>query len=184
MNYEDVLYLDLEFLSDIYESKTGIASRTVISRKEGINAEAGISFLKSGLNSEVTKQYTASAQGMFKEVAKLLDKYSEHSPDFQPGTKPTTLWVQGAFTIGRWGEQENSERSLNVFFEVKAGEISYSLLPKNQYFLSNLEALEIISPALQRFIQMPVHMLCKVLYPLPDIQAFVVTPYVIVAANS
>ena len=183
VNYEDVLYLDLDFLSDIYEAKTDIAPRTVISRKEGMNAEAGIPFLKSGLNSELTKQFTASGQTMLKEVAKPLEKYLEHSPNFQPGKKPATVWVQGALTVGRWGEQENTEKSLNIFFEVKASEIRYSLLPKNQYFLSSLEALEIISPALQRFIQIPVRMLCKVLYPVPDIQTFVVTPYVVVAAD-
>lgn len=183
MNYEDVLYLDLDFLSDIYEEKTGIAPRTVISRKEGMNAEAGIPFLKSGLTSELTKQFTASGRAMLKEVEKQLEKYSEHSPNFKSGTKPETIWVQGALTVGRWGEKENTEKSLNVFFEVKASKIRYSLLPKNQYFLSSLEALEIISPALQRFIQIPIRMLCKVLYPLPDIQTFVVTPYVVVAAD-
>ena len=120
VNYEDVLYLDLDFLSDIYEAKTDIAPRTVISRKEGMNAEAGIPFLKSGLNSELTKQFTASGQTMLKEVAKPLEKYLEHSPNFQPGKKPATVWVQGALTVGRWGEQENTEKSLNIFFEVKA----------------------------------------------------------------
>ena len=45
------------------------------------------------------------------------------------------------------------------------------------------DMLEIISPALQRFIQIPVRMLCKALYPVPDIQTFVVTPYVVVAAD-
>ena len=183
MHYEDVLYLDLDFLSDIYEVKTNVAPRTVISRKEGMNAEAGIPFLKSGLNSEVTKQFTSSGQAMLKEVSESLEKYSRHSPNFLPGTKPATAWVQGALTVGRWGEQKNSEKSLNIFFEVKANDTRYSLLPKNQYFMSGLEALEIISPALQRFIQIPVRMLCKVLYPVPDIKTFVVTPYLIIAAD-
>jgi hypothetical protein len=183
VRYEDILYLDLDFLSDTYEEKTGIAPRTLITRKEGMNAEAGIPFLKSGLNSEVTKQFTSSGQAMLKEVAKLLEKYSQHLPDLSPGTKPATVWVQGAFTVGKWGEQENSEKSLNVFFEVKANGTSYSLLPRNQYFLSSLEALEIISPALQRFIQIPVRMLCKILYPVPDIKTFVVTPYLVIAVD-
>lgn len=79
--------------------------------------------------------------------------------------------------------KKNSEKALNVFFEVKTGERRYSLLPKNEYFLAGIEALEVISPALQRYIQIPVRMLCKVLYPLPDICTFVVTPYLICAAD-
>ena len=41
MNYEDVLYLDLGFLADKFEEKTGLAPRTVISRNEGMDAQAG-----------------------------------------------------------------------------------------------------------------------------------------------
>ena len=183
MKHDDILYLDVDFLSDKFEEKTGTAPRTVISRNEGMDAQAGISFLKSGLHSQVTKQFTSSSQTMLKETSKALEGYPKHTPDLKPGIKPCTAWVSGSLTIGQWGAEKNSEKALNIFFEVKSGEFSYSLLPKNQYFLANVEALEVISPALQRYIQIPVSMLCKILYPLPDIRTFVVTPYLICAAD-
>ena len=183
MNYEDVLYLDLGFLADKFEEKTGLAPRTVISRNEGMDAQAGIPFLKSSLHSQVTKQFTSSNQTMLKATSQIFDEFPKFTPNLKPGLKPCNAWVEGRLTIGQWGDEKNSKEAINVFFEVKSGDHSYSLLPQNQYFLANLEALEVISPALQRYIQIPVRMLCKVLYPLPDIKTFVVTPYLIRATD-
>lgn len=183
MRYEDVLYLDIDFLSDKFEENTGIAPQTVITKNEGMDAQAGISFLKSGIHSQESKQFSSSRQTMLKEACQSLEEYPKHSPEVTPGIKPNNVWVAGSLTIGQWGDEKNSEKALNIFFEVKSGEVRYSLIPNNQYFLANIEALEIISPALQRFIQIPVRMLCKVLYPLPDIETFVVTPYLICAVD-
>jgi len=182
MTYDDILYLDLDFLAEKYEEKTGISPNTVISRNEGLNAQAGITFLKSSLHSQVTKQFTSSNQTMLKAVQPTLDEYPSFSPSLVPGLRPCNVWIEGRLTIGHWGEDENSDTALNVFFDVKSGGFRYSLLPQNEYFMANIGALEIISPALQRYIQIPVRMLCKVLYPLTDIKTFVVTPYLICAA--
>lgn len=183
MEYEDFLYLDLDFLADKYENITGTAPRTVISKNVGMDAQAGISFLKSTLHSQVSKQFTTSSQAMLKAVRSNLESYSIHDQNLDPGQKPTNFWVEGKLTIGQWGKDKNSENALNVFFEVKSGNYRYSLLPKNEYFMANVETLEIISPALQRWIQIPTRMLCKILYPLPDIKTFVVTPYLLCASN-
>lgn len=183
MNYEELLYLDLDFLADKFEESTGTAPKTVISKNEGIEAQAGISFLKSGLHSQVTRQFTTSAQTMLKSIAGDLEIYPAHTPSFEAGQKPTNAWVKGSLTIGRWSKDETTEQTQNVFFEVIAGSHRYSLLPKNEYFLSNIETLEIISPALQRWIQIPVRMFCKALYSLPDIKTFVVAPYLLCATD-
>ena len=183
MHYDDILYIDVDFLADKFEEKTGTAPRTLISKSESMGAEANALFLKSGLNSQITKQFSSSSQSMLNNLLDVLDKYKKHDPKLEPGVKPQNVWVVGSLTIGQWGDEKNSEKALNVFFEVKCGEHSYSLLPKNEYFLAGIEALQIVSPALQRYIQIPVRMLCKVLYPLPDICTFVVTPYLICATD-
>lgn len=72
MTYEELLYLDLDFLADKFEEITGTAPKTVISKNEGMDAQAGIAFLKSGLHSQVTKQFTSSSQTMLKSVSKNL----------------------------------------------------------------------------------------------------------------
>ncbi len=184
MIYEELLYLDLDFLADKYEEITGTAPKTVISKNEGMDAQAGIPlFLKSGLHSQVTKQFTSSNQTMLKTVTLSLKNFPEHIPNLKPGQKPMIAWIKGSLTIGQWGDEENSETALNVFFEVTSRDHRYSLLSKNEYFLANIDALEIISPALQRYIQIPVRMLCKVLYAQPDTKIFVVTPYLLCATD-
>lgn len=179
MVYEELLYLDLDFLADKYESETGVAPKTIISKTEGMDAQAGISFLKSGLHSQVTRQFSTSSPTMFNEVIKSLISYPDHKAGFEPGQKPINAWIEGNLTIGHWGNDKNSESQLNVFFEVKSVEKRYSLLLKNEYLLANMDTLAIISPALQRWIQIPVRVFCKILYPLPDIKTFVATPYLI-----
>ncbi|EMS81449.1 hypothetical protein [Desulfotignum phosphitoxidans] len=179
MKYDNLLYLDIDFLSEKYEEETGVAPSTVISKNEGMDAQAGVSFLKSKLHSQVTKQYTASNQVMLKATRKSLEQYPKSTHSLEVGMVPGNYWVEGELSIGQWGENKNSKTALNQFYEIKSGEITYSLLPQNEYFLANLQALEIISPALQRHINIPVTMLCKVLYPLPDIKTIVSTPYII-----
>ncbi|WP_419570120.1 hypothetical protein [Rheinheimera sp.] len=179
MSFDDVLYLDVDFLAIKYEEVTGIAPKTVVSKNEGMDAQAGISWLKSKIHSQVTKQFTSSNLVMLKAVDSILNQYPAHVPTLEAGIPPTNAWIEGRLTIGQWGDQPNSETATNIFYEIKVEEFSYSLLPQNEYFLANLQALEVISPALRRFIQIPVKMLCKVLYPLPDIKTFVVTPYLV-----
>ncbi len=179
MKYDTLLYLDVDFLSEKYEEETGVAPNTVISKNEGMDAQAGISFLKSKLHSQVTKQFSASNQVMLKATKKSLKQYPEATHEIDVGLAPKNCWVEGKLSIGQWGDEKNSETALNLFYEIEAGEITYSLLPQNEYFLANLHALERISPALQRYINIPVKMLCKLLYPLPGIKTIVSTPYVI-----
>lgn len=183
MSFDDILYLDVDFLALKYEEKTGIAPRTLVSKNEGIDAQAGISWLKSKMHSQVTKQFTSSNMVMINSVEPVLNAYPTHKPDLELGTPSINAWVEGRLAIGQWGDEPNSEVAINIFYEVKVGELRYSLLPQSEYFLANLQALETISPALRRFIQIPVKMLCKVLYPLPDIKTYVVTSYLI-RANS
>jgi len=179
MEYDRLLYLDIDFLAEKYEEETGIAPKTVISKNEGMDAQAGITFLKSKLHSQVTKQFSVSNQTMLKAIQERLNGYTATMPKLEPGMLPQNTWIEGKLTIGRWGEEKNSEKELNVFYEVTNEKFTCSLLPQNEYFMANLQALEIISPALQRYIQIPVKMLGKILYPLPDIETFVVTPYII-----
>ncbi|KAB7698130.1 hypothetical protein [Plesiomonas shigelloides] len=181
MNYDDILYLDVDFLANKYEEATGIAPKTVVSKNEGMDAQAGISWLKSKIHSQVTKQFTSSNFVMLKNVDSILNQYPVHEPDLKAGVPPINAWIEGRLTIGQWGDQPNSDTATNIFYEIKTKEFSYSLLTQNEYFLANLQALEFISPALRRFIQIPVRVLCKVLYPLPDIKTFVVTPYIVKA---
>ncbi len=179
MQYDDLLYLDIDFLAEKYEEETGTAPNTIISKNEGMDAQAGISFLKSKLHSQVTKKFSVSNREMLKKTQKRLSDYPTANLELKPGMSPVNTWVEGRLSIGQWGKDKNSQDSINVFYEIKSSNFSYSLLPQNEYFLANLQALEIISPALQRYIDIPVNMLCKVLYPLPDINTFVVTPYII-----
>jgi hypothetical protein len=137
VTFEDLLYLDLDFLADKYEEVTGIAPKTVISKNEGLDAQAGISFLKSGIHSQVTRQFTTSSQAMLKAIGSSLKDYPTHQANLDPGQKPINVWVDGKLTIGQWGEEKNSESALNVFFEVKTGvaDQRYTLLPKKRVLL-------------------------------------------------
>lgn len=183
MKYDDLLYLDVDFISEKYEEATGIAPNTVISKSEGMDAQAGISFLKSKLHSHITKQFRASSQVMLKAARKNLEQYPVATYKLDDNLLPKNYWVDGKLSIGQWGDENNSEKGLNIFYEISAKEITYSLLPQNEYFLANLQAIEIISPALQRYINIPVKMLCKLLYSLPDIKTIVATPYIILTRS-
>lgn len=180
MKYDNLLYLDIDFLSEKYEEESNVAPNTVISKNEGMDAQAGISFLKSKLHSQITKQFTVSNQVMLKAIKKTIEQYPESSHSLEVGLVPQNCWVNGTLAIGQWVNDKKPDETLNKFYEITSGEIMYSLLPQNEYFLANLQALQTISPALQRYINIPVKMLCKLLYPLPDIKTIVATPYIII----
>lgn len=182
MNLDNILYLDVDFLTNKYEEETGMAPNTLLSKDEGMNAQAGVSFLKSKLHSQITKQFSTSSRVMLKAIDANLKNYPPHEPDLNPGIAPVNAWIEGYLTIGNWSRNKDGKGPVtDVFYEIVTNEIRYSLLPQSEYFLANLGALENVSEGLRRYIKIPVKALCKVLYPLPDIKFIVATPYIIKA---
>jgi len=142
-----------------------------------MDAQAGITFLKSKLYSQITKQFNFSNQKMLDETNKTIETYPVFEMNLTPGFLPKNVWVEGKFSIGEWHEAKGE--IVNTFYEVISDKTSFTLLLKEEYFLANLDILKKMGPGFLRYIQIPVKMLCKVLYPLPDIKYIIATPYLI-----
>ncbi len=177
---EDIIYLDSEFVSLKYEELTNESPTILITKEQGMGAGVGIPFLKSDLHSKEVKQYKISTYKMWLKIAKEMNQY----PSFQPGNfsaaqTPITAWINGTLSTGEWTKGENEKDHINVFFEIQDNLATYALLICDEYFSSNFNTLQVLTPALQRYIQIPVQALVKVFYALEDIKTYVVCPYVI-----
>lgn len=181
----DLIYLDPDYISSVYESITNDSPTTYFSRTQGKKGDRGEIF-NSDVHSNETKSFTKSSLGMLKTVYSELEKYLDFVPlDFENYNGTQTVWFSGDFTMGDWkyaktvgGEEKESQTQ--IFYEIKGEKYSYALLAQPHLFSSNIGTLINASPAIRRYIGIPAKTLGRVLYFLKDANFFVVTPYIII----
>ncbi|MDQ3753101.1 MAG: hypothetical protein M3371_00020 [Acidobacteriota bacterium] len=176
-----LIYMDADFISSKYEEIRNISPETQFSKTEGMKADGGISILTAGIHSQETRTFKLSSVKMLKEIYEELESYASfQSGSFKNYEGTQTVWIEGHLTIGAWKPPKEPDESAYKLFEVKAGDIDYSLIVQPESFSSNIGALLTASLALRANIGIPVKLLGRVLYFVEDISSFVVCPYLIV----
>ena len=176
-----LIYLDSDFISSKYEEIKKVLPKTQFSKTEGMKADGGLSILKAGIHSQETKTFNLSSLKMLKDIYEELESYVQFQPEsFKNYQGTQTVWIEGSLTMGAWKAKEESDTSAYKLFEVKAGNLRYSLIVQPESFSSNIGALLTASLALRANIGIPIKVLGRVLYLVEDIPSFVVCPYVMV----
>ncbi|KHD09755.1 hypothetical protein PN36_14640 [Candidatus Thiomargarita nelsonii] len=186
---EDIIYLNVDFISMMYEEKTGNPPDTQLTRGEGKGAKAGIPWLSTNISSTETKSFKLSTIQMWKKINDKLS-YPEFDVErIQENQKTSIVWIEGIFTIGRWDTTKRKttlsfaenvpreERTKpttetseivegNEYFYIKdeCKNVNFPLLVNSEYFYSGIEQLPSIDSIYQRNISFPVKALVKVLY--------------------
>ena len=176
-----LIYMDADFISSKYEEIKNVSPETQFSKTEGMKADGGIAILKAGVHSQETRTFKLSSVKMLKEIYEELELYPKFQPvSFKNYEGTQTVWIEGQLTMGAWKSPKESDESAYKLFEVRAGDIHYSLIVQPESFSSNIGALLTASLALRANIGIPVKLLGRVLYFVEDISSFVVCPYLIV----
>ena len=145
-------------------------------------------FISESLSVE-TRTFETSSINMISVVLSELEKYPQFEPErFKNYQGTITCWFSGEFTMGTWthttdvGGLDEKTQSHSMY-EVSGSKFTYALLAQPHLFASNIGSLLLASPAIQRYIGIPVRVIGRVLYFLEDADRFVVAPYLILESE-
>jgi hypothetical protein len=70
---QKLIYLDVAYIADVYESSTGVSPRTVISRSEGKKAAASAYVFSADISAQETRSYSLSSVSMLQTLLESLE---------------------------------------------------------------------------------------------------------------
>ncbi len=183
---EKIVYLDVEFISLKYEEATGTAPTSVLTKTEGGKADIGIPLLRAGVHTQESRSYSLSSFKMLSEIYKRLMDYDHLDLEkCESGKGSFTGWVEGNFSLGSWGNEDNDREFHEVFALYQEHLRPYvSLLTNNEYFYPGIGAILGTSSALKLNVNMPVKALVKILYYAEGAGSWVAVPLLIVEVQS
>ena len=151
--YDNLIYLDVEFVSLKYEEITGNAPSSQLTRTEGKKADLGIPVLSAGVHTQETRSYQLSSLGMLKKIWGDLEKYPSFVKNIHSTiNKPRIYWIQGHITVSIWSDSKDKNEKYTYFQMLDKDHTDFSLITKCEYTSSGYDSLFEISPAIQNNI--------------------------------
>lgn len=196
---EKLLYLDAEYISNMYESITNTAPSIKISKSEGLNAGVKVPLFSAGANVVETKSYNLSTNAMFNEIQQQLDKKPTfNSTEHNVGQPSTHCWVEGNMSVS-WVVLKRNRYTLtligipkepNTSSEEVLSEESYfhinddngqtfALLATGNYFSSGIKSIVELSKTVTTDTLIPVRALLRVLPIKNKMNQWVAVPLVV-----
>ena len=175
---DDLIYLDLEFISRKYEEKFGADPGTKVTRQEGKKADISAFFANAGVTTQESRTYSITSRAMLHSLwHDLQAEYSNFSSfENYQGTK--IAWVEGNLTLGEWRSRSGDQPS-HEFYQIKCDEQRMVLLSDDSYFSAGFAKVFNASPAIKVNIAIPVRCLARIMWHADLAKNYVVCPYVV-----
>lgn len=194
-----LIYLDREFVSNLYESETGYSPATQITKTEGLQASAVIPLFSAGASSVESKSYSVSTLGMLRaleEKVRNFPRFDESAHDF--GKASAICWLEGTLTINKV-EVKRSKYTLTLvgepkdpqsrdgerlvaeeyYFAVESGIHKVALIPTKDYFTSGVASFKELADTVVGPIELPVNALVRVFSAQTAFKQWISVPLVI-----
>ncbi|MDV2960218.1 hypothetical protein RU080_00460 [Shewanella algae] len=206
MSFHQLIYLDKEFISDLYEESTGKSPSVNITKAEGANAGIKAMFLSAGVSSTESKTYTISTSKMLTELKSELAAYDEldYKIDKQLAFNSKYFWVKGSMSVQKTTvtrQKQNVKidssgmKKENVgepeikgeekYFSIKDNnENTFPLIATSEYFTSSLLDLINLTGTVVEAINFEVDALIRVLPARTSFNGWVAIPLIIRESGS
>ena len=184
-----LLYLDKAFISALYEIKTGAHPETKITSSETIHASARIPLFTGGASSVESRTFSISTIGMLDQLSAHINEFPDFADD---GGSDTTgyYWVTGIFTVQVvtrsrterdkvTGKSEKKEIAKLPYFAIEASNISFALLPTDDYFMSGILGLKDLIETVVDTVSIRARALVRLTSSQTSFKQFVAIPLVV-----
>lgn len=168
---QNLIYLDVAYIADMYEASTGESPRTVISRSEGKKAAASAYVFSADVSAQETRSYSVSSISMLQTLLESLDREQLLNPDLFSSEMPSTYgWAEGELTVF---EARSSVRSNETGQEKITGEDQlyqirlkgrkgYALITTPEYFSSGFGNFVKLQKTVLKVMSIPVRAYVRV----------------------
>ncbi len=206
MSFHQTIYLDKEFISDLYEESTGESPSVNITKAEGAKAGIKAMFVSAGVSSTESKSYTISTSKMLVDLKSELKKYNEldYKIDKQLAFNSKYFWVKGSMSVQKTTVTRQKQNvkldsggmsTENVGEpEIKSEESYFSinddngntfpLIASSEYFISSLIDLITITGTVVEAVNFKVEALIRVLPARTSFNGWVAIPLIIRESGS
>lgn len=178
-NLDNLVYLDLEFISRKFEEITGTDPSTKINKQGGSKAEFKALFANAGISTQESRTYSITSREMLRDLWKHLTSHYDQFAGFENNKGTRTVWVEGHLTLGYW-EEENTDKPAYEYFELIHKGERIALLTDETYLAAGFSKVLSASPALKGNIYIPVKCLVRIMWHYTIAENYVACPYVIV----
>lgn len=196
---ERLIYLDVDFVSRLFESEFNYSPDTQITRTQGLQASASVPLFSGGGSTSESKAYKVSTLGMLDQLTRRLGKY----PRFEDGGFAMNLpsgifWVDGVFTTSKVRLSRATHSIMlhgkssfdgprkadglvgeEVYFTIKSGDEVFALSPTEEYFVPGISSFKGLSHVVIDTLSLPCAALLRVFSANTSFGEWVAAPLVI-----
>lgn len=139
-----LIYLDVEFIADLYDATGDLGVPTTISKTQGSGGGVNIGFVNAGIQATETRQYKLTTKAMYRDLQYQLEQYS--TLEQHPVDNSQLFWLDGRLeartitsTTRRGSEVTGQETG--KYFSLEGGSTSFVLLASPSYFSYNYASI-------------------------------------------
>lgn len=200
---EKLIYLDSEFISNLYEAEFDCSPQTQITRSESMQASASIAFFSGGGNSSESRTYGVSSLEMLDKLKERVSKYPDFSSlNYTMDSPSSHCWVKGVLSISKItvtrsthtaaligrpitpaSDKKDEPIGEEAFFSLKSGEHKFALSPTDHYFTSGIASLKGLAHLVIDRLSIPSIALVRVFSANTAFGEWIATPLVIYDAD-
>ena len=181
MSFRDLVYLDKDFISSLYESKFDESPEVFITKAQAMNAEAKVPMFSAGVSSTETKAYKVSTTKMLEKLKGDLENFDLLKQKLTSDRECSSYyWVSGVMTVQTTTLETKKGEAEETYFSVQDEfENDLALLANDDYFTSNLSDLLKFTEVVVNVINFKVKALVRVIPAKTSFKGWVAVPLVI-----
>jgi hypothetical protein len=196
---ERLIYLDVDFVSRLFESEFNISPETQITRTQGLQASASLPLFSGGGSTSESKAYKVSTLGMLDQLTRRLGKYPPfEDAGFAMNLPSGIFWVEGVFTTSKvrlsrkthtitlrgkssFDAPDKADEVVGeeAYFTIKSGDEVFALSPTDEYFVPGISSFKGLSHLVIDSLSLPCTALLRVFSASTSFGEWVATPLVI-----
>lgn len=162
--HKTLIYLDRDFIADLYEVTIGESPSTTITKNQGKKAGASIPIFSAEVSAQETRSYKVSSFEMLSQTWDTLNSEPSIDPaNFASGMKSRYGWFEGELSVfqakssvQRAGKPDEVSAESEHFHIRQSQASALSLITTPEYFSSGLGALVKLQKTVLKEMSIPV----------------------------
>lgn len=190
--HKTLIYLDRDFIADLYEVTIGESSSTTITKNQGKKAGANIPIFSAEVSAQETRSYKVSTFEMLSQTWDVLNSEPTiDSENFAPGMKSRYGWFEGELSVfqakssvQRSGGANEVLAESEHFHIRQSSTVALSLITTPEYFSSGLGTLVKLQKTVLEEMSIPIRAYVRVVAAHDHFKQWIAVPFVLLERDT
>jgi hypothetical protein len=190
--HKTLIYLDRDFIADLYEVEIGESPSTMITKNQGKKAGASIPIFSAEVSAQETRSYKISTLEMLSQTWGTLNSEGTIDPkNFKSGMKSQYGWFEGKLTVLKAkstvqkSDGENEVLAESEHFLIRQSPTAaLSLITSPEYFFSGLDTLVKLQKTVLKEMSIPVRAYVRIVAAHDHYNQWIAIPLVLLECDT